>query len=241
MQVSYAPSLSALREMRKLRVPTGRLNSSLVAYASPSLSKDFNTRVELAYAGTKLESTAEQEQEIREAAAIYGTTNSRVFSGAEANEERISSELSRARILHFAAPTVLDDTSPMSSFIALSSTSRQDGFFQAREILNLQTSVELVVLSRAQRRGDLNGSGPVGFSWSWFVAGGPSTMLSRWTVDSPAQSQLFTKFYAAIKPSHRGSISKARALHQSLMSVRRSAAFEHPYYWANYSMIGDTR
>lgn len=241
MQVSYAPSLSAFREMRKLRVPTGRLNSLLVAYGSPSLSKDFDTRVELAYVGTKLVSTAQQEQEIREAAAIYGTTNSRLFSGAEANEKRISSDLSRARILHFAAPTVLDDTSPMSSFIALSSTSQQDGFFQAREILNLQTSVELVVLSGAQRRGHLNGSGPVGFSWSWFVAGGPSTMLSRWTVYSPAQSQLLTKFYSAIKPSHRGSISKARALHQSLMSVRRSAAYEHPYYWANYLMIGDSR
>ena len=61
MQVSYAPSLSALREMRKQRLPAGRLNSSLVAYGNPELSKNFTTRVGLAYAGIKLESSAEQE------------------------------------------------------------------------------------------------------------------------------------------------------------------------------------
>ena len=72
-QVSYAPSLSTLREMRKQRLPAGRLNSLLVAYGNPELSKNFKTRFELAYAGVKLESSAEQEEEIKRIATSYGT------------------------------------------------------------------------------------------------------------------------------------------------------------------------
>jgi CHAT domain-containing protein/tetratricopeptide (TPR) repeat protein len=242
MQVSYAPSFSALREMRKQRLPRGRLNSLLVAYASPALSKDFSARVELAYGGTRLQASAEQAVEAREAATTYGTNASRLFVGAEASEERMKEEVSRTRILHFATPALLDETSPMSSFIGLSSSSsQQDGFLQAREVVDLQTSAELVVLSGSQRHGDLNGGASIGFSWSWFVAGSPATMLSRWRVDSPAQSTVLSKFYFSMKPTIRTHVSRARMLQQSILALRRSADYQHPYYWANFALIGDAR
>src|SRR4030095_2631135 len=130
--------LSTLRERRKRRLPAGRLNSLLVAYGNPELSKNFKTRFELAYAGVKLESSAEQEEEIKRIAASYGPTTSRLYAGPQASEERIKSDTSRARIMHFSNPAILDDTSPMSSFIGLSSeTNQQDGFLQIREIMDL--------------------------------------------------------------------------------------------------------
>ena len=158
-QVSYAPSLSSLREMQKLRLPLERLNSLLVAYANPELSRNFTTRLELAHGGMKLESSAEQEEEIKRIATSYGTTTSRLLAGPQASEERIKSDTSRANILHFSSPAILDDTSPMSSFIGLSSaTSQQDGFLQIREIMNLQSTAELVVASTAQQQPALNGT-----------------------------------------------------------------------------------
>ncbi|HEX7330148.1 MAG TPA: tetratricopeptide repeat protein [Pyrinomonadaceae bacterium] len=238
-QVSYASSLSALREMRKQRLPAGRLNSLLVAYGSPELSKSFMSRFELAYAGIKLESTPEQEEEIRRIATTYGATTSRLYAGPQASEERVKSDTSRARILHFSGPAVLDDTSPMSSFIGLSSTAgRQDGFLQIRETMDLQSTAELVVASTAQQSAGLNGNAAVGFAWAWFVAGTPATLVSRWNVEP---STFLAGFYSSIKPANRARVSKARALHQSLLAVRRSADHQHPYYWASFAMIGDAR
>ncbi|HEX5875161.1 MAG TPA: CHAT domain-containing protein, partial [Pyrinomonadaceae bacterium] len=239
-QVSYAPSLAALREMRKQRPPAARPNSSLIAYGNPELSKTFTTRFELAHAGIKLESSAAQEEEIRRVATTYGPATSRLFAGPQASEEQIKSELSRAKIVHFAGPAILDDTSPMSSFFGLSSaTSRQDGFLQSREIMDLQSTAELVVASRAQHSAGFNGNAAVGFSWSWFVAGTRATLVSRWTIDSP--TPFLTGFYSSIKPANRTSVSRARALHQSVLALRRSDDYQHPYYWASFAMIGDAR
>ena len=241
-QVSYAPSLTALREMRKQRLPAARLNSSLVASGNPELSKTFTTRFELAHAGINLEPSAGQEEEIRRIATTYAPTASRLFAGPQASEEQIKSELSRAKIVHFAGPAILDDTSPMSSFIGLSSaTSQQDGFLQGREIMDLQSTAELVVASRAQHSAGFNGNAAIGFSWSWFVAGTRATLLSRWKIESPPLSTFLTGFYSSIKPANRNSVSRVRALHQSVLALRRSADYEHPYYWASFAMIGDAR
>ena len=242
-QVTYALSLSSLREMRKPRLPAGRLNSTLVAYGNPELAKNFATRLGLVDGTIKLEPSAtEQEEEIKRMTTSYGTTASRVYSGPQASEDRIKSDTSLAAILHFAGPTILNDTSPMSSFIGLSSATRQqDGFLQGREIMNLQTSAELVVAATAQQSAAFNGDAAVGFSWSWFVAGSRATLLSRWKLDSPTPSTLMTGFYSSIKPANRVPISKARALHQSVLRLRRSPEFQHPYYWASFAMIGDAR
>lgn len=240
-QVSYAPSLSALREMRKPAGPVGpvgRLNPLLFAYGNPELSKDFTTRSELAHAGVKLESSAAQEEEIRRVATAYGPTTTRLSVGPQANEEHVKSDLSRAKIMHFAGPAILDDASPMSSFIGLSSaTTQQDGFLQIREIMNLPSTADLVVVSRAQSKPGISGEAAVGFSWGWFVAGTRATLVSRWKIESPTPSPLLTGFYSSMKPA----VPKSRALHQSVLAVRRSAETQHPYYWAGFALIGDAR
>ncbi|HEX2270510.1 MAG TPA: CHAT domain-containing protein, partial [Pyrinomonadaceae bacterium] len=242
MQVSYAPSLSSLREMRKLRPVDRRRSSSLFAYGNPELSQHAKTRFELAYAGIKLESSAAQEEEIKRIAATYGATSSRLAVGPQASEEQIKSDLARGGIVHFAGPVILDETSPMSSFMALSTvTSQQDGFLQTREIMNLESTAELVIASTAQPSAGLTGDAAVGWSWAWFVAGTRATLVSRWKVDSPALSSLLTGFYSSIKPSGRTPASKARALRQSLLALRRSPDHQHPYYWASLAMIGDAR
>lgn len=240
VQVSYAPSLSALREMRRQRVPIGRLNSLMIAFGNPELSQGFKRRFELAYAGIKLESSAEQEEDLKRVATSFG--NNRLYVGPHASEDRVKSDISRARIVHFAGPIVLDDMSPMSSFMGLSSaTSQQDGFLQLREIMDLQSTSELVVASTAEQSTGFSGDAALGFSWAWFVAGTPATLVSRWKVDSPTLSTLLTGFYSSIKPSSRTPVSRTRALRQSILAIRRSPDRQHPYYWASLAMIGDAR
>src|SRR5206468_9065812 len=111
-----------------------------------------------------------------------------------ASEERFKLEAPRANILHLATPTLLDDTSPLSSFVGLSpGAGKQDeGFLQAREIMNLQTTARLVVLSDAQHTGSFPGVAGLGLSWSWFVAGSTATMLTRWEIKSPSVTHLMS-------------------------------------------------
>ena len=243
MQVSYALSLSALREQQKQRPSSSRLNSTLLAFGNPLLSKEFINRIEVAYGDTKLESSEQEEQEIKRVGSAYGATTSRLFNGAEASEERFRLEAARAGILHFSTPALLDDRSPMSSFVGLASGSRKedDGFLKTREIINLQTSAQLAVLSAAQHRDNLNGAAIYGLSWSWFVAGSPLVMFNRWKPETEPGSRLLTQFYSTIKPTNRNRVSRATALRQSAISLRRSSEFKHPYYWAHFALIGDAR
>lgn len=244
---SYAPSLSAWREMIKQRRPVNRAkDAGLLAFANPQLSKELLKRVELTYKDVKIEPSSEQDVEIQRLKSVYGDAQSRIFTGANASEEHAKTEIARARILHFAVPAILDDVSPMYSFIAMSSTggnNLNDGLLQTREIMNLQTPSRLVVLSAAGVRHDRTGTGgaAIGLAWSWFVAGSPSTVFSRWEVKSPSATQLMVDFHSRLRTGSRNQSSKASALQKSALTLRHSAGFQHPYYWAAFSLIGDGR
>ena len=240
-QISYAQSFSVLKEQRKQRTTSPRAKSELAAFGNPKLSKEFDDRLRLAYLGTALNSSVQHEDEIKRIATAYGPTVSHLFSAGEANEERIKAEGSKYNLLHFAAPTVLDEMSPMSSFIGLArgATKQDDGFLSGRELLKFTMTVDLVVMSNAQHTGGFTGTAIPAMSWSWFVGGTPATMLSRWEENDV--SLFMSEFYSRIKPVGRVKPSKTRALHDTAMSLRHSSEFQHPYYWANFAMIGDAR
>jgi CHAT domain-containing protein len=107
--------------------------------------------------------------------------------------------------------------------------------------MDLPGRAELVAAPNAQHSAGFTGDAEVGFSWSWFVAGTRATLVSRWQVKAPEQATLMTGFYAAVKPVSRTTVNKSRALHQSVLALRRSAALQHPYYWAHLALIGDAR
>jgi CHAT domain-containing protein/uncharacterized protein HemY len=237
--LSYAPSFSALREMlRRRRPPNRNKGFELVAFANPLLSKDLLQRVELTYTNEKLEPAPEDEIEIQRLRTVYGEMQ-RTFTGETASEDRLKLEAARAGVLHFATPVILDDISPMYSFIALSSTKGNDGLLQTREIINLQTPARLVVLatSRFRNYGIANGGASTGLAWSWFVAGSPSTVFSRWQVKP--STLLMAEFHSRLRS--RRANSKVSALQQSALATRSSTGYQHPYYWAAFSLVGDAR
>ena len=113
-----------------------------MAFANPQLSKDLLQRIELTYKNEKIEPSPEEENEIERLRTVFGEAQSRSFTGPNASEERAKLEAARAGILHFATPALLDDISPMYSFIALSSTSENnanDGLLQTRRSLASDT------------------------------------------------------------------------------------------------------
>ena len=238
MEVSYAPSLAALREMRKPR--GGKATNSVLAVGNPSLTRAFAERIKLAYDDVKMEASNEQETEITQLGLLYRNSQKILLIGDSASEDRLKREAVNAAILHIAAPTLLDDTSPLSSFVGLSSgATGDDGFLQTREVLNLRTPARMVVLSGARQRGEYFGSAAVTLSWSWFVAGAPALVLNRWELNSPATTQVMTELHARLRTAPR--ITKERALRQSALLLRNSSDFRHPFYWSGFVLIGDAR
>jgi CHAT domain-containing protein len=290
--ISYAPSLSGLREMRRLRnAANSRERASkaltspltLAAFGNSSLSTDLllrlypdqvadqtvrtTTSVEPKPAPAREaahEQVLEREREIQKLRTVYGNALSRVFSGADASEERARLEAATPNVvLHFAVPTMLNDAIPMYSFTGLSSvggkqaTTVDDGLLQTWEIMNLDSQARLVVLSGSEMEGGRVGPGDAveALMWSWFVAGTPALALTRWPVRSPALSQFMDDFHAGLKAGAKsgsqtgskarfnpsGSISKAEAMRQSMLQLRRSNDYQHPYYWSAFMLIGDAR
>jgi CHAT domain-containing protein/tetratricopeptide (TPR) repeat protein len=229
MALSYAPSITVLREMMRLHGST-RAPRTLLAFGNPSPGGPD------ALPGT--------EHEVRRLAELYGAS-SRVYVGADAREERWKAEAPAYRVVHLAAHGVLDDASPLYSHLQLARPeggSSEDGLLEAWEIMNVPLKAELVILSACETaRGRVApGEGMLGLMWAVFVAGSPATLVSQWRVDSGSSTALMIAFHKEWN-AHGGGVSKAHALQAASLAVLRTHEFSHPFFWAGFILAGDGR
>jgi CHAT domain-containing protein len=230
--VSYAPSLSALREFGKPR--RGAPSVGLFAEANPILPTQLSERMKLSYKDIHFESSTEQVNEMNALATAYPVSKRLTLTGASASEEALKRNPGRPSIMHLAAPALLDDASPMSSFIGLSAASSDDGFLQTREILNMESPARLAILSRVSHLGDYS-TAQVCMTWSWFVAGTPALMINSWEVQSLPTTIFMKEFHMGLQNPR---LSKAAALQQSALLLRRSTEYSHPFYWSGFVLMG---
>ena len=237
--ITYAPSLTVLREMTKRRKVEAAHASppTLLALGNPLVGSETLKRAALTLRDGKLDPLPEAEQEVKALGRLYGASRSKVYIGAEAREDRIKSEASSAKILHFATHGILNNASPMYSHLALADGGAgEDGLLEAWELMQLDLHADLAVLSACETaRGRIGaGEGMVGLSWAMFMAGVPSIVVSQWKVESAGTRDLMVNF-------HRGLISsgaKSAALRQAALKVMKNPATSHPFYWGGFVLVG---
>jgi len=243
--VSYAPSLTALREMqaRRDRRPPGATALSVLAFGNPAVGQETIERAALALRGGKLDPLPEAEEEVHALGRLYGATRSKVYVGAEASEDRVKAEAGQARILHFATHGTLDNASPMYSYLALAQGDKnEDGLLEAWELMRMDLKADLAVLSACETaRGRYGaGEGVIGLTWALFVAGVPSTVVSQWKVDSASTRDLMLNFHhQLLAPAAKTKVTKAEALRQAALKVMKNPGTSHPFYWAGFVLVGD--
>jgi CHAT domain-containing protein len=246
--ISYAPSLTVLREMNKKRgIKTSPAPATLLALGNPDIGKETRSRVEAIYMDEKLEPLPEAERQVKALALLYGSRQSKTYIGAEAKEERLKQEARGYRILHLATHGILNNTSPMYSHLLLSQAPgdvSEDGLLEAWEIMKLDLNADLAVLSACDTaRGKVStGEGVVGLSWALFVAGCPAAVVSQWKVESASTTQLMLEFHRRLKANvgqAKRPASKAEALRQGALKLLASKDYKHPFYWAAFIVIGD--
>jgi tetratricopeptide (TPR) repeat protein/CHAT domain-containing protein len=229
--ISYAPSVSALREIRKRADRQSRGGPTLLAIGNPSVSKEVMDRLRLTYSielGASTDSTLQKMKTIGD-----------VASGPAATEDRLKAELGRRGLIHFEAPLILDDLSPMYSTLVLSS-GKTNGLFQVANLLQLNAAARIAVLAETEtfNRSTAQGNAQIATSWAWFVAGTPTLVLGRWRVESGGSEQLMVELHRKLKAKPRNS---AAALRDSALTLRRSSEYHHPFYWSGFSVLGDAR
>jgi CHAT domain-containing protein len=242
--ISSAPSLTALREMTRIRTARsaddGR-KTTLLAMGNPLIGKETSSTIQAVFMDEKLLPLPQAERQVETLGRLYGPSHSKVYVGAEATEDRLKAEAGNCRILHIATHGIVNDASPMYSQLVLSrgKDSADDGILEAWEIMNLNLKADLVVLSACETaRGRVSaGEGMIGLSWAVFVAGCPSTVVSQWKVEDQSTVDLMVEF-------HRNLISgmgKAEALRRAELKLLKGGGehAQHPFYWAGFVLIGD--
>ena len=164
----------------------------------------------------------------------------------------------RAQILHFAAHAVADRSSPLESYIALSSRPRpgaDNGFLQAWEVMmQMRLRAHLVVLSACDtaRGRESAGEGMLGLTHAFHYAGAPQVMASLWPVSDQATAQLMRSFYERIALGETPDSALRSAQLEMLHGEERSwltrmfspeeieprRAWQHPYFWAGFQLSG---
>ena len=249
--ISYAPSLSVLREMRKgptvASPSSAKPGSELLALGNPVPNVEGIARIKV-LRDDELVPLPSAEREVNTIGKLYGRNRSKVLVRDKATEEEVKNEAERYSLLHFATHAILDDHNPMYSRIILSrpkDDTRQDGMLEAWELMKLNLTAEMVVLSACQTaRGRIGaGEGMIGMSWALFVAGSPAAVVSQWKVDSDRTTELMIAFHQNLvrrKHGSKQSTTKAEALRAAALKVLRGR-YNHPVYWAGFVLIGNER
>jgi CHAT domain-containing protein/tetratricopeptide (TPR) repeat protein len=223
--VSYAPSLTALREVR--RRPAAAAGAGVLAMGLSTFG----------HTGPAADRAPlpEAEPQARAVAALYRSPAA-AYVGAEATEARFKRDAGTARVLHLATHGELDEASPLYSRVVLAPGGGEDGALEAWELLRLRLDADVVVLSACETgRGRVApGEGLVGMTWALFAAGARAMVASQWRVESASTSALMTAF-------HRGLAAgggPAERLRDAGLEVRRTPGRDHPFYWAGFVLVG---
>jgi CHAT domain-containing protein/tetratricopeptide (TPR) repeat protein len=244
--ISYAPSLTVLKEMRALQVKRHNANvqtKTLLALGNPAIGSETADKVTAVFMDEKLLPLPEAERQVKVLQQIYGSKNSNIYTGTEAGEARLKQEAGNYRILHLATHGIVNNDNPMYSCLVLSqlqSNASDDGLLEAWEIMKMDLNADLVILSACDTaRGKVGaGEGMIGLAWSLFVAGCPTTVVSQWKVETASNTEMMIAFHKNLTTA-KGQISKAEALRQAALKLMKNRQYSHPFYWAPFVIIGD--
>lgn len=168
-----------------------------------------------------------------EAKAIAEILDTTPIIGNLATETNVIKKMQQAKFIHLATHGLFDEHQGLQSSLAFSTSDNSEGFLTAEEILDLNLSAELVVLSACNTgRGTITGDGVVGLSRSFLLAGARNTLVSLWYVPDFPTSALMTDFYRNLQKNP----DKPQALRQAMLNTMQE--YPSPRDWAAFILVG---
>ncbi|HQU86199.1 MAG TPA: CHAT domain-containing protein [Pyrinomonadaceae bacterium] len=153
----------------------------------------------------------------------------KTFTGKNANFEVFTENAGKFDILHLACHGQFRPENPLFSSLHLA-----NGFVTVRDICANKINAEIVTLSACET--GLNkifaGDEILGLARGFLSAGANSLILSLWTVNDEATTELMKEFYLNLQNGN----SIAESLQNSQKNFINRG--EHPYFWSPFSLIG---
>ncbi|HEY8560198.1 MAG TPA: CHAT domain-containing tetratricopeptide repeat protein [Pyrinomonadaceae bacterium] len=153
----------------------------------------------------------------------------KILTGEDASFSNYTLNAPRFDILHLACHGQFRPDNPLFSNLRLA-----DGFVTVRDVCAQKLRAEIVTLSACET--GLNeiyaGDEILGLARGFFAAGAKSLVLSLWTVNDAATSELMRDFYTNLQ---RGGNVSASLRAAQLNFVKREA---HPYFWSPFALFG---
>lgn len=176
----------------------------------------------------------------REAAAVAAAFGAVPIGGDTATSARVAAALPNASLIYLATHGIASEQDPLDgSFLqfAVGTGSARDGRLTARSIQTSRLRARLAVLSACQTGlGQAHDGGIIGVARSFINAGSSQVVMSLWSVDDEATTQLMTDFVAELRTAQ-----PPEALRRAMRQVRdASRRTRDPVYWASFAVIGAT-
>jgi len=243
--VSYAPSLTALREMRALRELRRRQPPpyQVLALGDPAVE---GSELE----GFTFKPLPDMANLARELERRYGgPPQARAETGPGATYEYLRREARDYRVVVLGTHGWVHPERPLQSFLLIAPNAEGGrSRLEAWELPDLGLNAELVLLAACRTAEGYFGAGEgvIGLAWALFIAGCPMTLATQWEAWSAPTRELVLTFLANWAPPSTerataagGTPSAAEALQQAQLALLRQREFRHPYFWAGYVLMGD--
>lgn len=132
-------------------------------------------------------------------------------------------------VLHLACHAQFRSDNPLFSSLRLG-----DGWFTARDAYELKLNCGLVTLSACETGMSTIAPGEelMGLARGFLSAGTPTVMMSLWTIDDEATTELMVAFYSELARSE----SPATALRAAQMKLLQQR--QHPFFWSPFVLVG---
>ncbi|MDX1641760.1 MAG: CHAT domain-containing tetratricopeptide repeat protein, partial [Balneolaceae bacterium] len=173
-------------------------------------------------------------------------TNNRFFINNNSTEANFRDVAGKAKIIHLATHSKVNDENPLFSSLYLHSgmkpdssdslANNNDGIIHAYELFDLNLNANLIFLSSCESGtgGYLKGSGILGFSRAFTYAGAQSLSINLWPIRDQTASEISMHFYEALNEGK----NKADALREARLSYLNNTNSD-PYLWGAFIMYGN--
>ena len=248
--ITYTPSASVLALLRHRDRPR-HASAALAVSATPvkQLAQNVSgpapfgaiSRGVFDRGGTELQPLQSSNDEARAVVSALGNSSSRLLLGDDATEAEVKREkLDDYAVLHFAVHGLVSTKFPERSALVLryDPGSSEDGFLQAREILNMHLKADLVTLSACESGGGavFGQEGVSSLVRPFLAAGARSVVANLWAADDSFSLALIREFYRNLASGKE----KAVALQQAKLTIlRRYGPEAVPRLWSGLVLFGD--
>ncbi len=244
LEVSYAPSISALQRLRDpAHAPPPATGLQVVADPVQSSADQISVFARVAGAAA-LSPVPHVDEEIAALTGL-GFAPTVLRRGTEASTAALATSPAAAgcRYLHFAAHGLFNEQSPAFSGLALSPDPEagDDGFLSVSEIFALDLDCAQVTLSACSSAlGEaVDGEGLVGLTRAFMYAGARGVVAALWDIPGRGAAAFMADYYARLADGATSAAALAGAK-RTLLGAGEIDGLDlaHPALWAAFVLSG---